>query len=87
MLLFARLDSYFYFVFRKAVKATVILFPLLGITYVLFIVPPSDQPQVHIVFNYINAILQSLQVRMETINNHSQVYIISSYKTCSITGK
>lgn len=47
--------------YRKAVKATVILFPLLGITYVLFIVPPSDHPQVHIVFNYINAVLQSLQ--------------------------
>jgi len=48
--------------FRKAVKATVILFPLLGITYVLFIMPPSDHRKVQVTFKYINAVLQSFQV-------------------------
>ncbi|XP_052803990.1 corticotropin-releasing factor receptor 2-like [Mya arenaria] len=47
--------------YRKAVKATIILFPLLGITYVLFIISPSDHPQVKLVFNIINAVLQSFQ--------------------------
>ncbi|WAQ93516.1 CRFR2-like protein [Mya arenaria] len=46
---------------KKAVKATIILFPLLGITYVLFIISPSDHPQVKLVFNIINAVLQSFQ--------------------------
>lgn len=53
--------------YRKAVKATIILFPLLGITYVLFIIPPSNHPQVKIVFKYINAVLQSFQGLMVAI--------------------
>ncbi|XP_060580303.1 corticotropin-releasing factor receptor 2-like isoform X2 [Ruditapes philippinarum] len=53
--------------YRKAVKATIILFPLLGITYVLFIIPPSDHPQVKLVFRYINAVLQSFQGLMVAI--------------------
>ncbi|KAL3831317.1 hypothetical protein ACJMK2_023084 [Sinanodonta woodiana] len=47
--------------YRKAVKATIILIPLLGITYVLFIAPPSDVQTVKTVFLYINAVLQSFQ--------------------------
>ncbi|XP_045168245.2 corticotropin-releasing factor receptor 2-like isoform X2 [Mercenaria mercenaria] len=53
--------------YRKAVKATIILFPLLGVTYVLFIIPPSDHPQVKIIFRYINAVLQSFQGLMVAI--------------------
>ncbi|KAL4222189.1 Corticotropin-releasing factor receptor 1 [Mactra antiquata] len=49
--------------YRKAVKATIILFPLLGIIYVIFITPPSDHPKVHLIFTYINAVLQSFQVK------------------------
>ncbi|KAK6166197.1 hypothetical protein SNE40_022952 [Patella caerulea] len=47
--------------YRKAVKATIILFPLLGVTYVLFLMPPSDDPVVGSVFKYANALLQSFQ--------------------------
>lgn len=47
---------------RKAVKATVILLPLLGVTYVLFITPPSDTAIARRSFVYINAVLQSTQV-------------------------
>ncbi|XP_052251420.1 corticotropin-releasing factor receptor 1-like isoform X2 [Dreissena polymorpha] len=47
--------------YRKAVKATIILFPLLGITYVFFIMPPVNHPTVETVFKLINAILQSFQ--------------------------
>ncbi|CAH1788138.1 unnamed protein product [Owenia fusiformis] len=47
--------------YRKAAKSTLILFPLLGLTYVLFITPPGDDPGVNAAFLYFNAILQSLQ--------------------------
>ncbi|XP_041366897.1 corticotropin-releasing factor receptor 1-like [Gigantopelta aegis] len=47
--------------YRKAVKATIILFPLLGVTYVLFLIPPSNNHVVHTVFQYANALLQSFQ--------------------------
>lgn len=46
---------------RKAVKATVLLFPLLGMTYVLFIWPPSNDRIFIEVHQYINAFLQSFQ--------------------------
>ena len=46
---------------RKAVRATLILFPLLGVTYVVFISPPNDEPMAKRVFVYFNAILQSIQ--------------------------
>jgi hypothetical protein len=48
--------------FRKAVKATVLLFPLLGMTYVIFIWPPSNDRIFIEVHQYINAFLQSFQV-------------------------
>ncbi|XP_071102260.1 corticotropin-releasing factor receptor 1-like [Haliotis cracherodii] len=47
--------------YRKAVKATIILFPLLGVTYVLFLIPPSNDHVVQTVFQYANAFLQSFQ--------------------------
>ncbi|XP_021365285.1 corticotropin-releasing factor receptor 1-like, partial [Mizuhopecten yessoensis] len=46
---------------RKAVKATLLLFPLLGIIYVLFIWPISDAPAVIEAHEFINAVLQSFQ--------------------------
>jgi len=45
---------------RKAAKATLILFPLLGLTYLLFLFPPKNAANV--AFKYINGILQSTQV-------------------------
>lgn len=51
-------------VFRKAVKATLVLLPLLGITYMLFFVNPGEDDISQIVFIYFNSFLQSFQVRM-----------------------
>jgi len=45
---------------RKAAKATLILFPLLGLTYLLFLFPPQNAGQ--LAFKYINSVLQSTQV-------------------------
>ncbi|CAM9270053.1 corticotropin-releasing factor receptor 1-like isoform X1 [Lethenteron reissneri] len=47
--------------YRKAVKATLVLLPLLGITYMLFFVNPGEDDTSLIVFIYFNSILQSLQ--------------------------
>ncbi|XP_070566095.1 corticotropin-releasing factor receptor 2-like isoform X2 [Ptychodera flava] len=48
--------------YRKAVKATVVLLPLLGLTYVLFFMSPDkDNIPARLVFLYFNAILQSTQ--------------------------
>ncbi|RUS72066.1 hypothetical protein EGW08_020171 [Elysia chlorotica] len=46
---------------RKATKATVVLFPLLGVTYIFFLKTPIQSKGVHATFNYVNAILQSFQ--------------------------
>uniref|UniRef100_A0A674CX33 Corticotropin-releasing factor receptor 1 n=1 Tax=Salmo trutta TaxID=8032 RepID=A0A674CX33_SALTR len=49
--------------YRKAVKATLVLLPLLGITYMLFFVNPGGEDEVaQIVFIYFNSILESFQV-------------------------
>lgn len=48
---------------RKAVKATLVLLPLLGITYMLFFVNPGEDDISQIVFIYFNSFLQSFQVR------------------------
>ncbi|XP_078703482.1 corticotropin-releasing factor receptor 2-like isoform X2 [Branchiostoma floridae x Branchiostoma belcheri] len=45
----------------KAAKATVVLLPLLGVTYVLFIVHPSGQGTSRLVFIYFNSFFQSFQ--------------------------
>lgn len=50
--------------YKKAVKGTVILLPLLGIIFIVFITPPGEDETVHTVFIYINAVLQSTQVRI-----------------------
>jgi len=47
---------------RKAVRATVVLLPLLGIIYVILIVNPSDHRISKHVFTYFNSVLQSSQV-------------------------
>ncbi|XP_038611566.1 corticotropin-releasing factor receptor 2 [Tachyglossus aculeatus] len=47
--------------YRKAVKATLVLLPLLGITYMLFFVNPGDDDVSQIVFIYFNSFLQSFQ--------------------------
>ncbi|VFV26918.1 low quality protein: [Lynx pardinus] len=47
--------------YRKAVKATLVLLPLLGITYMLFFVNPGEDDLSQIVFVYFNSFLQSFQ--------------------------
>ncbi|XP_012973674.1 corticotropin-releasing factor receptor 2 isoform X3 [Mesocricetus auratus] len=47
--------------YRKAVKATLVLLPLLGITYILFFVNPGEDDLSQIVFIYFNSFLQSFQ--------------------------
>ncbi|XP_030076944.1 corticotropin-releasing factor receptor 1 [Microcaecilia unicolor] len=47
--------------YRKAVKATLVLLPLLGITYMLFFVTPGEDEISRIVFIYFNSFLQSFQ--------------------------
>ncbi|XP_077580975.1 corticotropin-releasing factor receptor 2 isoform X1 [Stigmatopora nigra] len=47
--------------YRKAVKATLVLLPLLGITYMLFFVNPGGDDVSQIVFVYFNSFLQSFQ--------------------------
>ncbi|KAJ8313808.1 hypothetical protein KUTeg_008369 [Tegillarca granosa] len=46
---------------RKAVKATLLLFPLLGITYIIFLWSPNDVPAVVEAHKLVNALLQSFQ--------------------------
>lgn len=47
---------------RKAVKATLVLLPLLGITYMLFFVNPGEDEISQSVFIYFNSFLESFQV-------------------------
>uniref|UniRef100_A0A8C8ZRT3 Corticotropin-releasing factor receptor 2 n=1 Tax=Prolemur simus TaxID=1328070 RepID=A0A8C8ZRT3_PROSS len=47
--------------YRKAVKATLVLLPLLGVTYMLFFVNPGEDDLSQIVFIYFNSFLQSFQ--------------------------
>uniref|UniRef100_A0A3P8VRF3 Corticotropin releasing hormone receptor 1 n=1 Tax=Cynoglossus semilaevis TaxID=244447 RepID=A0A3P8VRF3_CYNSE len=47
--------------YRKAVKATLVLLPLLGITYMLFFVNPGEDKVSQIVFIYFNSFLESFQ--------------------------
>ena len=44
-------------------KATLVLLPLLGITYMLFFVNPGEDEVSQIVFIYFNSFLESFQVR------------------------
>lgn len=47
---------------RKAVKATLVLLPLLGTTYMLFFVNPGEDEVSRAVFIYFNSFLESFQV-------------------------
>ncbi|XP_010795234.1 corticotropin-releasing factor receptor 1-like, partial [Notothenia coriiceps] len=47
--------------YRKAVKATLVLLPLLGLTYMLFFVNPGEDEISQIVFIYFNSFLESFQ--------------------------
>ncbi|XP_036693676.1 corticotropin-releasing factor receptor 1 isoform X1 [Balaenoptera musculus] len=47
--------------YRKAVKATLVLLPLLGITYMLFFVNPGEDEVSRVVFIYFNSFLESFQ--------------------------
>lgn len=67
-----------YCLYRKAVKATLVLLPLLGITYMLFFVNPGEDDISQIVFIYFNSFLQSFQVR---IILSYRVSIAKKYKT------
>jgi hypothetical protein len=44
------------------VKATLVLLPLLGITYMLFFVNPGEDEVSRVVFIYFNSFLESFQV-------------------------
>ncbi|KAK3759429.1 hypothetical protein RRG08_009100 [Elysia crispata] len=46
---------------RKAAKATVVLFPLLGVTYIFFIKAPTQTKELHWIFTHVNAVLQAFQ--------------------------
>ncbi|GFR90382.1 corticotropin-releasing factor receptor 1-like [Elysia marginata] len=46
---------------RKATRATVVLFPLLGVTYIFFLKAPMHSRDVNLTFGYINTVLQSFQ--------------------------
>ncbi|XP_078254516.1 corticotropin-releasing factor receptor 2 [Rhinoraja longicauda] len=47
--------------YRKAVKAILVLLPLLGITYILFFVDPGKDDISYVAFLYFNSFLQSFQ--------------------------
>ena len=61
-LLFICLISYFTWINRKSAKATVVLFPLLGMTYLIFAVNPEDGGGAETAYHVVNAFLQSTQV-------------------------
>ncbi|XP_028931985.1 corticotropin-releasing factor receptor 1 isoform X1 [Ornithorhynchus anatinus] len=47
--------------YRKAVKATLVLLPLLGLTYMLFFVNPGEDEISRVTFIYFNSFLESFQ--------------------------
>lgn len=51
--------------YRKAAKALLVLIPLLGITYILFIVGPTEG-QYAVIYSYIRALLLSTQVSLQS---------------------
>ena len=56
---------------RKALRATLILFPLLGITHLLFFINPKDgtHDKLYIIFN---ATMQSSQVHTQLVEINSE---------------
>ena len=63
---------------RKALRATLILFPLLGITHLLFFINPKDgtHDKLYIIFN---ATMQSSQVNSQLveINSEGAYYLLA----------
>lgn len=55
-------------------KATLVLLPLLGITYMLFFINPGEDDLSQIVFIYFNSFLQSFQVGTPAGRCTSQVW-------------
>lgn len=49
-------------------KATLVLLPLLGITYMLFFVNPGEDEVSRIVFIYFNSFLESFQVPLSSLS-------------------
>jgi len=49
-------------IYRKAIKATVILMPLLGLTNLLFFISPFKEGSIHSAYQLTNAVLRSSQV-------------------------
>ncbi|KAL8573261.1 hypothetical protein ACOMHN_006672 [Nucella lapillus] len=47
--------------YRKAVRAILVLFPLLGLTYLLMFYGPATDTDLYRIFQYMNAVLQTLQ--------------------------
>ena len=50
------------FGYRKAVKATVVLFPLLGLTNIVYVAAPKTSGVAIVIYRVLNALLQSCQV-------------------------
>ncbi|XP_016127427.1 corticotropin-releasing factor receptor 1-like [Sinocyclocheilus grahami] len=68
--------------YRKAVKATLVLLPLLGITYMLFFVNPGEDEISQIVFIYFNSFLESFQTRLLflSLGCYHHLYISDSHR-------
>lgn len=61
---------------RKAIKATMLLLPLLGITHLLCAIhPPEAQPHFRQTYLIVNAALQSSQVVYLYYNHSSKVLL------------
>ena len=78
-----RLLMFFPYLHRKAVKATLVLLPLLGITYMLFFVNPGEDDISQIVFIYFNSFLQSFQVRKRLIMQCSGGRQLETHTQCA----
>ena len=68
---------------RKSAKATVVLFPLLGMTYLIFAVNPEDGGGAETAYHVVNAFLQSTQVSlvyMDLIKNK----LLCSLRLCIV---
>uniref|UniRef100_A0A4W3HY11 Corticotropin releasing hormone receptor 1 n=1 Tax=Callorhinchus milii TaxID=7868 RepID=A0A4W3HY11_CALMI len=66
--------------YRKAVKATLVLLPLLGITYMLFFVNPREDDVSQIVFIYFNSFLESFQVH-HGHSSHTHTHTLTSVRS------
>ena len=58
------------FLFRKAVKATAVLFPLLGLIHIIFLVNPGFEGNALRAYMIVPPILHSIQVNSATAIYH-----------------